>query len=93
MELLMDYDSDELELIETLSPYWTCISDLKHTITHASFIPIPLLEFHRYTDGLGEDPDAFVGILEHTVQISSHSGLARSIPKIGVRRVYLHWGH
>ena len=41
MELLMDYDSDELELIETLSPYWTCISDLKHTITHASFIPIP----------------------------------------------------
>ena len=29
----------------------------------------------------------------HTVQISSHFGLARSIPKIGVRRVYLHWGH
>ena len=86
MELLMDYDSEE-------SPYRTCISDLKHTITHASFIPIPLLEFHRYTDGLGEDPDAFVGILEHTVQISSHFGLARSIPKIGVRRVYLHWGH
>ena len=34
MEVFMDYDSEE-------SPYRTCISDLKHTITHASFIPIP----------------------------------------------------
>ena len=34
MEVLMDYDSDE-------SAYRTCICDLKHTITYASFISIP----------------------------------------------------
>ena len=41
MEVLMDYGSEE-------SPYRTCISNLNHIITHASFIPIP---------------DVFVGIL------------------------------
>ena len=77
MELFMDYDSDEFEVIET------CISVLKYTITHTI----------RYTDGLGGDPDASLSILEDTVHISSHCGLARPIAKIGVRRVYLHWDH
>ena len=63
IELLMDYHSDELEQTDTLSPYWSCISELKHTMTHASLVPMQLLEFHGYADGLGEDPDATLGIL------------------------------
>ena len=54
----MDYDSDEFVVIET------CTFVLKYTITHTI----------RYTDGLGEDPDASVSILDGTVHISSHFG-------------------